>query len=1297
VADYKKLGLNALAYVLLSLLFLILLTAVVQGWKEHLDARYFTTLGFVAIVALTVLLWKRLALWGRVHLVGTALLVLIGFLALWYGTDAKTSFKIGPFTLSFLVDLLLFFSLSLALSLLLLRLKISKGLRIGIGVFGLLCSIPYLIGMIRDISVSGLLRGEGFLHFLPWFLQPAFLGLVLLFPVLLIFLVVDFFRAAKAENRSTLSGGLNLLMALVPLAIGLSSIGMAKQAGVVTRYFADHSYGSFKKQSLEKSLGMEWKNPPVTPQSGDRFWVEWEGFLQIPKDGDYEFQIQGDGSGFLYVDGKQAFGGDQRSGMLSLKGGRYPFRAGAIEEKKDGKFLVQWRKKGEDTYQAIDPKYLSYAPSQEHWRRTPRQAAQVGIDWLQSASMQWQNDHGCFGCHVQGQVLMGLTVAQKNKYLVNPDFYKSLFEYTQKKQNEDGSYHNDFYVTATQFADMGMGYVQAAQGSKKNSAILKASDFLLSKQKENGEFEADHNEPPIDQGSIMASSNAVFGLMEAYRESGDEKYKKAADKALQFVTTAPAETTQDQIFKILAFSEYGNSSQKDLIPAVVDNLKKQQTPEGGWKETQAMQGANPFATGQVLYAFKKAGVSINSPEFTKGVRFLLDSQKLTGDWPAQNTQTGRPSEFAPTMWAVIGLAGSFGEIMPEIFEPADRSSVQGTVTLKARVTNFTDSDIASLEFSVDGKSLGKGLKAAAESSYTIPWNTEGIPNGEHKITAVATNQAGQKGETTISVFTGFGLKVKITNPANGATVTGDQPITAQAEGLYGQSVRKVEFLANGKKFAEIGETQANNQYQTVWSTANLPDGNYMIQAVATNGAGQQVVDQIQLVKKAPLSVKITAPSSGQTVSGLNDCKAEVTNNTDSPVSYVEFFLDSDTSLGRSPADKFVVPCQFTNVAPGPHTLKVMAVNGLGMNATDQIPLTIGDAKGPGYLKVELKNLDEANGEQVLYFPPDAIELVFDMSGSMWEQIQGKSKIEIARDVLAALVQGFPKDVNFALRVYGHRSKSDCKDTELLVPFGKLDTETVKQKVNALKPKGMTLIDFSLREALKDMQPQNGSKIVILVTDGIETCKGDPVKAAQDLMAAGLKMKIHVVGFNVSNSAETVEQLKKVAEVGQGKFYTAENAEQMNQALAEAVKVGYAVFDEQGNQVYTKPLSQESTQLMSGTYKVVVNLDPLLVLPAVKIEKDKTSTVEVIKQNKAFRIESPQTSQIPESATAPAANPGMPVAPIPATNPGMPTAPLPAASPKPQLLVPTPKPQLLVPMPTPKVAPPPVVPAPSPKP
>lgn len=1250
MGDWKGTAKSVLGYAVFAALGLLLLTTVVQGWSQKLDSRYFVSAAFLLIAGLSVLLWKRLALWNRVYLLVASFVVLIGALALYYGPDAKTSFLIGPLNLAFLVNLLIFLSFTLALAFLLLGMKLPRGVKIGVGVFGALCSIPFLIGLIKNIPVGDLLRGAGFFTWIPWFLQPSFLGLMVLLPILLIFLGREIFRATRSESRSTFRNALNGVMALVPFLIGLAGIGAVGQPGVVARYYADHSYGSFKKQDIEKVPELSWKSPPVATQAGDRFWVEWEGMLQAPKEGEYEFRIEGDGQGFLFLDGKRVFGDGERSGKVMLKAGPHALRAGAIEDKKEGKFLVQWKPKEDKAFHAIDPKYLAYEDAQARWRRTPRQAAQVGIEWLQSASSDWQEDHRCFGCHVQGQVLMGLSVARQNQYRVNPDAFQALFEFTQKKQNEDGSYHSGNHVTATGFAGMGMAYAQEAQGSKKNNALLASSDWLVAHQKESGEFEIDHGEPPIDQGSVLTTANAVFALMEADRETGNDKYKKAAEKGLNWIAAAPLTTTQDKIFKILALSRYGSAPQQNLIGPLVEELKREQAPDGGWKETKEMAGSNAYATGQVLYAFKKSGVSINSPEFTRGVRFLLENQKVTGEWPAANTQTHRPSEFAPTMWAVIGLAGSFGEIMPEILEPKDRGSVQGAVTLKAQVTNFTDSEIESVDFETDGKPLGRAQKSAPENLFTLPWNTDGLPPGEHKIRVIAANGAGQKGESTITVFTGTGLKVKFLNPAANAVVTGDSTLQAQAEALYGQTVSRVEFFANGQKLGEQPGILEGNLYQVPWASAALPEGEYKLQVVATNSTGQTAQDQVTVKKIAPLSVKITGPVSGQEVSGVAICTAQVVNNTEIPVSHVEFFLGSDIPLGRSGSDRFEVPCSFAGVTPGAYQLKAVATNAQGLTATDAIPISVGEAKGPGYLKVALKNLDEPGGEQVLYFPPDVIELVFDISGSMWEQIEGKAKIEIAREVMANLVRAFPKDVNFALRVYGHRSKSDCQDSELLVPFGKLDPDQVIQKVNALKPKGMTLIDYSMREALKDLQPQQGSKILIVVTDGIETCKGDPVKAAQAMIDAGLKTKIHVVGFDLAKSPEAVEQLKKVAEVGQGKYYTAANSQEMNQALAEAVKITYSLFDEGGNLIFTKPLGTESNEVMSGTYKVVVATDPLLVLPAVKIEKGKTATVEVIKQNKAFRIESPQ-AVAPGSPPPPIAAPQPPVAsPAPPTPP-----------------------------------------------
>lgn len=129
-------------------------------------------------------------------------------------------------------------------------------------------------------------------------------------------------------------------------------------------------------------------------------------------------------------------------------------------------------------------------------------------------------------------------------------------------------------------------------------------------------------------------------------------------------------------------------------------------------------------------------------------------------------------------------------------------------------------------------------------------------------------------------------------------------------------------------------------------------------------------------------------------------------------------------------------------------------------------------------------------------------------------------------------------------------------------------------------------------------------------------------AAQALMDEGLKVKIHVVGFDIGGSPEAVTQLKEVSRVGEGTFFQAEDAEGLTSALADAVKVTYSVYDENGKQIFSKPLSLESTELMSGTYRVEVALDPPLV-QWVKIEKGKSSTVDVVRENKKFRITSPE--------------------------------------------------------------------------
>src|ERR1700754_2822804 len=85
---------------------------------------------------------------------------------------------------------------------------------------------------------------------------------------------------------------------------------------------------------------------------------------------------------------------------------------------------------------------------------------------------------------------------------------------------------------------------------------------------------------------------------------------------------------------------------------------------------------------------------------------------------------------------------------------------------------------------------------------------------------------------------------------------------------------------------------------------------------------------------------------------------------------------------------------------------------------------------------------------------DAI-LILDASGSMWGQVDGQTKISAARAAVDTILRKWKPSDRLGLIAYGHRSKGDCKDIELLAPVSTFDPAAIKKAVNALNPKGKT--------------------------------------------------------------------------------------------------------------------------------------------------------------------------------------------------------------------------------------------------
>jgi hypothetical protein len=313
---------------------------------------------------------------------------------------------------------------------------------------------------------------------------------------------------------------------------------------------------------------------------------------------------------------------------------------------------------------------LTRAPEAAHWKGSPRDAAQRGLDWLQQAAVEWQQGQiQCFGCHVQSQALMAQAVALKQGYHISMPAVQALSKMVHTTQLPEGAWPPGVgYAFRGAFGAMALAREKELTGAAQDPQLLKAVDYLMSMQLADGGIDPEgaDEQPPIIQGPFMVASNSLVAMSWAATHSKDPKYRQATDRAIAWVATHEPQVTQDKIAKVITLMDYGNADQKRTAWSVVERLVDEQQADGGWKETAQMDGSNAFATGQVLYAFKRAGISVSSPTFQRGVEYLLKTQQgelETGGnfWRPVHSQSRRPSNFAPTMWAVIGLAGAYGK------------------------------------------------------------------------------------------------------------------------------------------------------------------------------------------------------------------------------------------------------------------------------------------------------------------------------------------------------------------------------------------------------------------------------------------------------------------------------------------------------------------------------------------------------------------------------------------------------------------------------------------------------------
>lgn len=150
---------------------------------------------------------------------------------------------------------------------------------------------------------------------------------------------------------------------------------------------------------------------------------------------------------------------------------------------------------------------------------------------------------------------------------------------------------------------------------------------------------------------------------------------------------------------------------------------------------------------------------------------------------------------------------------------------------------------------------------------------------------------------------------------------------------------------------------------------------------------------------------------------------------------------------------------------------------------------------------------------------DDAMLVFDASGSMAGTDMNAVRPHIAtvREALAAVLPAVAPRRDLGLMVYGPGSGPQCRNIELRLKPGPNSAAAIMGEVNAVVPAGQTPLSAAVRDAAEELHFRDEPAVVVLLTDGEETCGGDPCRLARQLRAEARALTIHVIGFKVTGS------------------------------------------------------------------------------------------------------------------------------------------------------------------------------------
>jgi hypothetical protein len=386
-----------------------------------------------------------------------------------------------------------------------------------------------------------------------------------------------------------------------------------------------------------------------------------------------------------------------------------------------------------------------------------RSSAQSGLDFLATATVDWQRDQKCYGCHVQAHALEAMSVGLSHQYRVRDDqlavVMAGLTTIPGGTRTAGGlryAHGDTLQAPSIGFGGAALARYDGLVDGALTDDLLQAAAQLEALQRDDGSVIDPGgwtNAPVGIAGTAQMTYQAIATWRQAYERSADDRWMVAAAQAEDHLhglaNALNASTPTQQInYALLGLVHAGATTSEDSVGAALRLLLERQGEDGGWGQ-QPGAASDALATGQTLYTLRKLGLTEADDAVEAATGWLVSRQLDGGSWSTQGEAK------AEAMWAVLGLV-SVDLMRLTLNGIEDGQHVSGTVQVSGRAVANEGAAVKTIELRVDDRVVS----TSDGGQLNFAWDTASLGTGRHVIELRATNKENKTSLRRIEVYAG---------------------------------------------------------------------------------------------------------------------------------------------------------------------------------------------------------------------------------------------------------------------------------------------------------------------------------------------------------------------------------------------------------------------------------------------------------------------------------------------------------------------------------------------------------------